>query len=173
MSREILEQEGRLWFTWATYDDAKTISRHLRLNDQKECMIHRTSPYDALTSGFDIEGARNYSIFLDKTCIAMCGTVPIDYEFGRVWFLGTSHINKNFRPFLRGCARVIKHLQGDYKQIENLCPVDHHETIMWLTWCGFTFDDYPYEVNGHTMMRFVRCVKKKNNVISLKRPVLQ
>ena len=35
MSREILEQEGRLWFTWATYDDAQTISRHLRLNDPK------------------------------------------------------------------------------------------------------------------------------------------
>jgi len=173
MSREILEKEGRLWFTWASDSDAKTISRNLRLNDQKECMIHRVTPYDALTATIGVEDCRTYSIFYDDTCIAMCGTEPIEYEFGRVWFLGTSGIRENFRPFLRGCARVIKHLQGDYKQIENLCPADHHETIMWLTWCGFTFDDYPYEINGHTMIRFVRCVKKKNNVISLKRPVLQ
>ena len=42
MEREVLEQEGRLWFTWASEADARSISRHLRLNDQKECMIHRT-----------------------------------------------------------------------------------------------------------------------------------
>ena len=143
------------------------------MSDQKECLIYGVTPYQALTDCFGVEGARNYSIFIDDKCIAMCGTVPIEHDFGRVWFLGTIAINKNFRPFLRGCNKVIELLQGDYKQIENLCPVEHHDTVMWLSWCGFTFEDHPYDINDTIMVRFVRCANKKNNVIYLKRPVLQ
>jgi len=56
--------------------------------------------------------------------------------------------------------------------IENFVPEDHQDTIMWLTWCGFTFDKETYNVHGHNMLRFVRCREQQNNVYYLKRPVM-
>ena len=64
-------------------------------------------------------------------------------------------------------------LQNGYEYIENFVPADHHDTIMWLSWCGFVFDDNMYEMHGHTMMRFVRCTPQHNDVIGgFTRPVM-
>ena len=129
-------------------------------------------PLEALAEPLTINGAKTYTIKYDDRSIAMCGTVPVDNETGRVWMLGTGAINSNFRPFLRGCKEVIQLLQGNYKVVENYVPVDHHETIMWLRWWGFVVAEHLHEINGHTMMRFVRCINQKNNVYYLQqRPV--
>ena len=173
MADNEIKRIGRLSLVWATTDHAEEICDHLRLPDRVECMIHNASPLEALTEPFGVEGARTYAIKYDDRCIAMLGTVPIDYAHGRVWFLGTGAINENFRAFLRGCKDVIEILQGEYYQIENLVQATNHDTIMWLTWCGFVFEDEPYFVNDHAMVRFVRCQSKKNNVYYLdKRPVV-
>ena len=154
-------------------DDPYEIAPYLRFQDKRECLIFGLEPIEALSEPLSIEGAKTYTIRYDDNCIAMCGTVPIDEETARVWMLGTGAINSNFRPFLRGCKEVIEILQGDYEMVENFVPVDHHETIMWLSWCGFVFDEVMHEVNGHTMMRFVRCINRKNNVYYLQqRPVM-
>ena len=74
---------------------------------------------------------------------------------------------------LSECKWVADLLQDNYRVMENFVPIDHEETISWLTWCGFTFDEQLYEINGHSMMRFVRCKNPKNNVYYLeKRPVM-
>tara|TARA_R110000822_G_scaffold33505_6_gene95526 strand:- start:250 stop:792 length:543 start_codon:yes stop_codon:yes gene_type:complete len=173
MAEVELNRIGRLSLVKANEYHAEQIADKLRLSDRKECLIHDMSPLEALTEPLVWEGAFSYSLKLDNDCIAMCGTVPIDENCGRVWLLGTGAINQNFRTFLRGCKYVRDLLQGEYSQIENLVPADHHETIMWLTWCGFTFDEQPYDLNGHAMIRFVRCVKRKNNVYYFdKRPVI-
>ena len=168
-----LNRIGRLSLVKATVDHAEQIADKLRLLDRKECMIHGLSPLEALTEPFACDGALNYSLKLDNDCIAMCGTVPIEPNYGRVWLLGTCAINQNFRTFLRGCKYVRDLLQGDYYQIENLVPAEHHETIMRLTWCGFTFEDEPYYIDDTPMIRFVRCVSGKSNVYYLnQRPVV-
>lgn len=136
-------------------------------------MIYGATPLEALTEPLVITGAKTFTLKLDNDPIAMTGSVPIEEEHGRIWMLGTGAVNNNFRPFLRGCRPVIDLLQEDYESLENYVPIDHHDTIMWLSWCGFTFDEGIYEICGHSMMRFVRCVNEKNNVYYLdKRPVM-
>ena len=168
-----LMRVGRLSLVKSRPEHAEAIADSLRFFDKRECMIWGFTPLEALTEPFAIDGARNYTIRYDKRPIAMCGIVPTEDNQARVWMLGTGAINNNFRPFLRGCKGVIDILQGDLDSIENFVPVDHHETIMWLSWCGFVFDDKTYEMNGHMMMRFVRCRERQNNVYYLnQRPVM-
>jgi len=158
---------GRLSLVKSTPQHAETISDSLRFNDRRECMIYGATPLEVIT------GAKTFTLKLDNDPIAMTGSVPIEEEHGRIWMLGTGAVNNNFRPFLRGCRPVIDLLQEDYESLENYVPIDHHDTIMWLSWCGFTFDEGIYEICGHSMMRFVRCVNEKNNVYYLdKRPVM-
>ena len=170
---DVLKRIGRLSLIESRPDDPDEIAPYLRFHDKRECMILGLEPLEALREPLAIDGARNYTIRFDESPIAMCGTVPIDDETARVWMLGTGGVNSNFRPFLRGCKAVITLLQGDYEMVENFVPIDHTDTIMWLTWCGFTFDKDIYDINGHQMMRFVRCINQKNNVYYLQqRPVM-
>lgn len=164
---------GRLSLVYSKIEDAENLSERLRFFDRRECYIWGVTPLEALTEPFADEGSITYTIKFDNEIIAMCGTVPIEKDKARVWLLGTQAINNNFRPFLKGCKKVIDLLQSDYLQLENYIPADHQDTIMWLTWCGFSFpqEEY-YEICGHTMLRFVRCQKRKNNVYPLIRPVM-
>lgn len=163
---------GRLSLVEGRLEHARMICDSLRLFDARECLIHGVTPLEALTEPFEIKGSVTYSIKYDDVVIAMCGTVPIEGDVARVWMLGTGGINEHYRIFLRGCSKAIDILQSNYSIIENFVPVDHSDTIMWLSWCGFVFDEEFYQINGHTMMRFVRCEKKENNVYYLERPVM-
>ena len=169
----VIKRVGRLSLIKSRPDDPDQIAPYLRFNDKRECFIMGVDPLTALREPLATYGAETYTIRLDDNPIAMCGNVPTGDDTARVWMLGTGAINHNFRPFLRGCKDVIRILQGKYEMIENFVPVDHHDTIMWLNWCGFTFDDVLFEVQGHSMMRFVRCINQKNNVYYLEqRPVM-
>jgi hypothetical protein len=130
------------------------------------------TPLEALLEPFTVTNNKTYAIKFEETVIALCGTVPVTDNIGRVWMLGTGGINQNWRVFLRGCKPAIEILQDEYYMIENFVPEDHQDTIMWLTWCGFTFDKEIYNVHGHNMLRFVRCREQQNNVYYLKRPVM-
>lgn len=172
MAKELV-RVGRLSLVKGEVEHAHHIKDTLRVLDARECFIHGLTPERALTEPFYIINSRTYTIMLDDEPIAMCGTTPIDESSGRVWLLGTESVNKNYIPFLKGCKKVIHKLQSSYESIENYVPVDHSDTIMWLQWCGFSFDPTLYEISGHTMMRFVRCVETDNVVyLDSERPVM-
>lgn len=171
MDKEI-GRAGKVSLIKATPDHARLIADSLRMLDARECLIHGLQPLEALLEPFTQDNHKTYSIKHDDTVIAMCGTVPISNDIARVWMLGTDDINKNWIGFLRGCKPAIDILQSNYSIIENFVPEDHTDTIMWLTWCGFVFDEELYNFYGHNMMRFVRCRKQENNVYYLNRPVM-
>lgn len=172
MDEEFL-RVGRLSLTKSRHSHAVHIANNMRKADARECYIHNLTPLEALTESLEIHDAKTYTIKFDHTPIGMCGNVPIDNNMARIWLLGTDDINKNFRPFLRGCIPTINLIQGTYSSVENFVPVDHADTVMWLTWCGFVFDEDVYEINSHMFMRFERCLLDKNNVIDFKsRPVM-
>ena len=155
MDRELM-RIGRLSLVKSKPEHAEKICDYLRFNDRRECMIYGATPLEALTEPLVITGAKTFTLKLDNEPIAMTGNVPIEEGFGRI-----------------GCRGVIDLLQEGYHSLENYVPIDHHETIMWLSWCGFIFDSESHQVCGHQMMRFVRCVNEKNNVYYLdKRPVI-
>jgi len=172
MANEVI-RVGRLSLIKSLPEHAERVADNMRKADVRECYIHNLTPLEALTEPFVIDGAVTYTLRLDETPIGMCGNVPIDDVHARIWLLGTNGINYNFRPFLRGCCATIDLLQGSFASVENYVPVDHHDTIMWLSWCGFTFDETMYEINSHTFMRFERCAVDKNDGIGeLSRPVM-
>ena len=70
-------------------DDAYEIAPYLRFQDKRECLIMGLEPLEALAEPLSIDGAKTYTIKFDNQSIAMCGTVPVDNETGRVWMLGT------------------------------------------------------------------------------------
>lgn len=163
---------GKLSLVQGTVDHARMIADSLRMFDTRECLIYGMTPLEALLEPFTVTNNKTYAIKFEETVIALCGTVPVTDSIGRVWMLGTGGINQNWRVFLRGCKPAIEILQDKYYMIENFVPEDHQDTIMWLTWCGFTFDKEIYNVHGHNMLRFVRCREQQNNVYYLKRPVM-
>ena len=163
---------GELSLVEANVDHARMIADSLRMYDARECLIYGLTPLEALLEPFTVKDSRTYAIKFNETVIAMCGTVPVSEGVGRVWMLGTGGVNENYRIFLRGCKPAIDILQGEYEVVENFVPQDHVDTIMWLTWCGFIFDEEVYNIHGHNMMRFVRCRERKNNVYYLERPVM-
>lgn len=157
----------------ASPEHANYLKDSLRFLDQRECLIHGVTPLEALTDPFMVTGTRTFTIKYKDEVIGMCGTVPVDSKSARVWMLGSEGINKHWRSFLRGSKDVITILQGEYEKIENFVPADHEDTIMWLQWCGFDFDENLYDVSSHTMLRFTRCKKSENNVYYLRpRPVM-
>tara|TARA_R110000787_G_C13426968_1_gene445311 strand:- start:1995 stop:2519 length:525 start_codon:yes stop_codon:yes gene_type:complete len=172
MDRDILKV-GQLRLTDSCVEDAEKIADNMRFTDVRECYIWGVTPLEALTEPLVTEYAETYTIKHQNKPIAMLGVTPVEglVSTARVWMLGTIDITYNFRPFLRGCKTVIEMLQGNYDEIENFVPIDHEETVMWLSWCGFEFDEDVYLMNGHQMLRFVRCVNYKNNVYTFKRPV--
>lgn len=172
MAKELL-RVGRLSLIKSLPEHAEIVADDMRKADARECYIHNLTPLEALTEPLAINNAITYTIKFDEMPIGMCGNVPIDEERARIWLLGTNAITYNFRPFLRGCNSTIKILQRGFDYLENFVPADHHDTIMWLTWCGFTFDKELYEINSHMFMRFERCFLDKNNVIDFtSRPVM-
>jgi len=172
MAKEVL-RVGRLSLIKSLPYHAEKIADYLRRPDMRECWISDLSPMEALTEPLVIHGAVTYTITFDGVVSGMVGTVPLDNDTARVWLLGTDGITNNFRPFLRACKPAMELLQANYSVLENFVPADHHDTIMWLSWCGFTFDQEMYEIYGHTFMRFERCAVDKNDVIGeLSRPVM-
>lgn len=172
MDRNIYVNKGRLYLTNASPNDAFAIKDSLRFNDARECFIFGVTPEEALLEPFLDNNAKNYTIFLDDMPIGMCGTNYLEENVGSVWMLGTEHITENKLSFLRGCKEVVNILQDGFQAITNYVPVDHYETIQWLTWMGFIINEDVYNINGHMMFKFQRFAKLKNNVINLyMRPV--
>lgn len=164
---------GRLSLRDAAITDVAEIKDKLRFDDARECLIFGLTPEQALTEPFEDPFAKTYTITLDDVPVGMCGTVPTEDNHGSVWMLGTEEISKNKFSFMKGCAEVIDILQGNFDVIGNIVPVDHINTINWLSWCGFTFNSELDSFNGHLMLAFTRYAKQKNNVINLyTRPVM-
>lgn len=172
MDRDIYVNRGRLYLANASPNDALSIKDSLRFNDARECFIFGLTPEEALLEPFLDNNSKNYTIFFDDMPIGMCGTNKLEDNIGSVWMLGTEQITQNKFSFLKGCPDVVDILQDDFESITNYVPVDHYETIQWLSWMGFIIKEDVYNMNGHMMFKFERFAKRKNNVINLyTRPV--
>ena len=168
MANEAL-RVGRLSLIKSLPEHAERIADNMRKPDVRECYIHNLTPLEALTEPMVIQCSY---LHCDLTRRRL-GCVGAYYRrYPRTHLAAWPYVY-NFRPFLRGCRPTIELLQGHYASVENFVPVDHHDTIMWLSWCGFTFDENMYEIHSHTFMRFERCAVDKNDGIGeLSRPVM-
>ena len=159
INREIIASLRNISLAKAKVADVMPVSQNMRLPDIRECAIFGTQPFDCLMDAVINFPDETYTILMNERPVAMCGTSEYPNSKGNasVWMLGTNDIDKHYFVFLRGAKDCINILQADYKNIDNIVPVDHIKTIQWLKWCGFTFEEHIENHYGYDFLRFNRC----------------
>tara|TARA_R100001377_G_C3168631_1_gene102241 strand:+ start:221 stop:775 length:555 start_codon:yes stop_codon:yes gene_type:complete len=177
INREVIASLRNISLCRSVISDVMPISQNMRLSDIRECAIFGAEPFKCLMEAVIEVPNETYTILLGKEPIAMCGTREYSDEMGSasVWMLGTKGIDNNFMLFLRALKQcsIIELLQGHYKIIENLVPVDQDKTIQWLQWCGFKFEEIIENHYGYDLFRFNRCNSFEKSIYNnTSRPVM-
>ena len=161
--RNIISKIGDLTLVKSLACDIPPIAENIREDDAYECSLFSMSPYEALLEGFTEEDSRSYTLLNKGIPIGMMGVVRENDDIGRVWFLATDDVYKEYRKFLRKCPEVIDVLQGDFRVIFNYVPEENKKTMRWLIWCGFLFDINNKYLHGSSrFMKFFRCKEEKS-----------
>jgi len=175
INRDIVASLRNISLARSKISDVMPISQSMRLPDIRECAIFGHDPFSSLMEAVIQNPNETYTILINNKPVAMCGTNPYpEDEFtASVWMLGTKDIDRNYIIFLRGAKECINILQGEYKNIENVVPVDHKKTIQWLKWCGFNFEEKIENYYGYDFFRFNRCNLFKSSIYNeTSRPVI-
>ena len=158
---DVMFDDGIKKIVRATSEHAAYLQHHLREEDVIECKMHGATPWWALHSPLAKPDAETWTGIYKDVPMCMFGTSPIsrydDFTIGTVWMLGTEAVSTEYRTFLRLSRIVADYLCTRYDIVENVVPIEHHKTIMWLAWLGFTFNEIPIEIGGVECVRFVRC----------------
>jgi len=145
----------------STFEHAGYLQHVLRSTDLRECIIGGASAWRALHVPLTIKDAETFTVLSNGTPISMFGTVPIAFEskgsLATVWLLGSYDMNKHQNTWLRLTHTVFDYFNSKYDVLENVVPIDHEDTIKWLTFAGCMFSSNPTMVNGYAVLRFVRC----------------
>ena len=175
INRDIVASLRNISLAKAKIADVMPVSQNMRLPDIRECAIFGTQPFDCLMDAVINHPDETYTILINKQPVAMCGTsqYPDSKDNASVWMLGTNDIDKHYFVFLRGAKECINILQAEYKNIDNIVPVDHTKTIQWLKWCGFKFEEHIENHYGYDFLRFNRCNLFQSSIYNdTSRPVI-
>ena len=158
---DILYQDDQKEIVRATSQHAAYLQHHMRDEDKFECSLHGISPWKALHAPLVAEGAETWTGVYEGTPVCMFGTNPIeehyDFRIGTIWMLGSPAVETLYRPFLRLSRLAADHLCSQYDVVENVVPLEHGKTVMWLTWLGFRFFPDTIKIKDTECVRFVRC----------------
>ena len=173
----VLFQSGETKIVESILEHAPPIADKMRFSDKRECKIMGCSPLQALIVPMLDKTSYNLTIIHKDNPVGICGVVDVthdpDMRIGRIWFLATDELETFKSKFLRWCPVVIEELSQGFDYVENIVPVDNHNTVEWLKFCKFSFNEKTVEIEGHEFFHFVRCVSEKGNVNSKTlRPVM-
>ena len=145
----------------STHEHASYVQQRLRIHDARECMIHGITPWRALHIPLKNPDAQTWTFMHKDVPLAMGGVVEIFYDdsvrCGSIWMLGSYDVNKHKRKFFEISEKMLEYVMLHYDYVENVVPVDHTHTLLYLNRLGFMFAEEPTLVNGFTCVRFVRC----------------
>ena len=158
---DVLYRDADKEIVRATSDHAAYLQHHMRDEDKFECSLHGISPWKALHAPLVVEGAETWTGVYRGTPVCMFGTTPIeehyDFRIGSIWMLGSPMVETLYIPFLRLSRLAADYLCEQYDVVENVVPLEHGKTVMWLTWLGFRFFPETIKINATECVRFVRC----------------
>lgn len=145
----------------ASFEHAGYLQHVLRSTDLRECIIGGASAWRALHVPLTIDDAETFTVLSNDKPICMFGTVPIAVEeegsLGSIWLLGSYDLDNHQNTWTRLTHTVFDYFNNKYDVLENVVPIDHENTIKWLTFAGCLFASQPTMVNGFAVLRFVRC----------------
>lgn len=156
-----IHTEGDYKLVNATHDDADYVSKNLRIEDVRECVIHGLSPWKALHVPIEHAESEVYTLRYKDKPMLLGGVIENpevpDLMMGTIWLLGTYELNNHKPAFMRFSRYMLDDILMRYDVVENIIPIDHMKSILYLTRLGFLFSEEPIIVNGFTCLRFVRC----------------
>jgi len=141
----------------ATIDDLAYIGQRLRRADRVELGL------DERDDGVPVllrsaEGARWCHVArIDGEPVAAYGVNPIEgrERWGSPWLLATSEARRLRRDFVRQSRTEVELMRAGFPFLYNAVHDQHHASIAWLIWLGFTIGfDRPEQRHGLTFLPF-------------------
>ena len=139
----------------ATREDAAYIGERVRKADFDELVVQTMEhPYYTMIRGIEANPDKAVTGWIDGRPVCMWGVTSAGMilKVGIPWMVGTDHLDKDARVFLRRCRKPVMELLDGYDMLVNYVDARNTRAIEWLKFCGFTVDDpEPY---GFTRMPF-------------------
>jgi|TARA_R110000822_G_scaffold267654_1_gene391149 hypothetical protein len=125
-------------------------------------MIAGETPWRALMSPLQNSSAETYTALVDDKPVMMFGVVPEHELVGTIWMLCSDVVDKHPKTFIKWSPAFLDYFQEQYFLLQNVCPVEHYKTLTWLGYLGFMIMPNSFEINGHQVLRFVRCQESES-----------
>jgi hypothetical protein len=136
---------------------AETLQHELRYTDNRECVIAGVTPWRALMEPLKDKKAETYTALVNDKPVMMFGVVEEHELVGSIWMLCSEEVDKHPKTFLRWSKPIVDYFQDQFLLLKNVCPIEHYKTLTWLGYLDFMIMPVPIELNGHKVLRFVRC----------------
>ena len=139
--------------------DALFMSQRIRPMDEFEfrVMSGDLEPYECLMH-LHARSIRARAAYVDGALVAIYGVIPITRlsTTGTPWLCATDSIDDPAvrREFIKHTGPELQWIADGFERLWNLVSAENHIAIRWLKWMGFIFDETPYDVRGHTFLRF-------------------
>lgn len=138
-------------------ESIRFIAENMRDADAKEVLSTRGyTPLGALKASINLSGYHKV-VHFDDVPTAVFGVTfrTVLKHSGSPWLLGTDNLFNYKRELLYYSPIVIEEMMRVCERLENYVHVDNNQSIRWLKWLGFSFDDpAPYGVAGDNFQRF-------------------
>ena len=149
----------------AVAEDIPAIAAAMRAADRAEVAAsHGHTPEQALESSLAASTAA-WTGLIDGEPVCMFGVGPISILAGRgaPWMLGTEHLERWPRTFLRRCKACVSAMLAVYPYLENYVDDRNDKSKLWLAWLGFTLAEKAVTLpNGVAFRHFAK--QGSNNV---------
>lgn len=147
----------------SSHDHAQYLQSRLRTTDLMECYIHDITPFKALHEPVADKNSICLTALYNDEPVCMFGVVPFsdkrydELRMGTVWMLGSERLNSIQKSFYKTTKQVVNWLSQEFDYLENVVPLSHKRTILWLSILGFDVGHGIILINNTECVRFVRC----------------
>lgn len=147
----------KLTFSEITEEDIQFVADNMRKSDRDEVMASNNyTSRECLDESIKISHFA-YTVKFDDTPVMIFGLVKPSAlsDIGVPWALGTDGVFNGTREFLKRSVVLRDMMLEECSMLTNHVHCDNRQSIRWLKWLGFKFDDpAPYGVNNELFMRF-------------------
>ena len=152
----------------STHKHAQYLQSRLRTNDMIECAIHEITPFRVLHEAVADDDTFCITALYDEEPVCMFGVSPLipcdqvyetinELRMGNIWMLGSNKLNTIRKSFYKTSKQVVNWLSEEFDYLENVVPLGHKKTILWLSLLGFDVGKGIITINNTECVRFVRC----------------
>jgi hypothetical protein len=124
------------------------IADQVREADRAEFAALWQTAFSVMTESLQVS-TEAWTGTVDGVPVCMFGVAPVGFlvpEYGRPWMVGTHHLDRHSRLFLRRCRKQVAAMHRRYPVLVNCVAAANTRAIRWLQWLGFQVDDKPIPV---------------------------